>query len=187
MLLYNMEAILIRPSMGGRGARPACSRLGETMPHCPWNSAFPTGPRDPYSKFGWNLNVLPGLPGSILKHVSGISGKHIPRQSLRCPSLTCCIALGISMPWLYIGMLFSTFCWHVEDNYLYSINYNHFGSSKVWYGVPSRSAEAFESAFRAMLPEEMAKRPELLHDLTTMVSFWGRSRRTVFGPALGAS
>lgn len=23
------------------------------------------------------------------------------------------------MPWLYIGMLFSSFCWHNEDNYLY--------------------------------------------------------------------
>jgi histone demethylase JARID1 len=27
-----------------------------------------------YSKFGWNLNILPGLPQSLLKHVSGISG-----------------------------------------------------------------------------------------------------------------
>lgn len=61
-------------------------------------SGFPTDLDDPYSRFGWNLNVLPGLEGSILKHVSGIS--------------------GISMPWLYVGMLFSTFAWHNEDNYL---------------------------------------------------------------------
>ena len=39
-----------------------------------YSSGFPTDPRDPYSKFGWNLNVLPGLPESILKHVKGISG-----------------------------------------------------------------------------------------------------------------
>jgi len=34
---------------------------------------------------------------------------------------------GIVAPWLYFGMLYSSFCWHNEDNYLYSINYMH------WY------------------------------------------------------
>ncbi len=37
-------------------------------------SGFATDLCDPYSRFGWNLNVLPGLPESILNHVSGISG-----------------------------------------------------------------------------------------------------------------
>lgn len=105
---------------------------------------------NPYSKFGWNLNVLPGLEGSILKHVSGIS--------------------GISMPWLYVGMLFSTFCWHNEDNYLYSINYHHHGAPKLWYGVPGRSAPQVEASFRRQMPDEFRKRPLLMHDLVTMVS-----------------
>jgi hypothetical protein len=39
---------------------------------------------------------------------------------------------GITLPWLYFGMLFSTFCWHTEDLYLYSINFNHFGAAKIW-------------------------------------------------------
>ena len=39
---------------------------------------------------------------------------------------------GINVPWLYMGMLFSSFCWHNEDNYLYSINYHHFGAVKQW-------------------------------------------------------
>jgi hypothetical protein len=25
---------------------------------------------------------------------------------------------GVSRPWLYVGMAFSSFCWNNEDNYL---------------------------------------------------------------------
>lgn len=39
---------------------------------------------------------------------------------------------GISTPMLYIGMLYATFCWHVEDHYLFSINYQHQGAPKTW-------------------------------------------------------
>ena len=51
---------------------------------------------------------------------------------------------GVNVPWLYVGMLFSTFCWHNEDNYLYSINYSHHGAVKQWYGVPGSQSEALE-------------------------------------------
>lgn len=39
---------------------------------------------------------------------------------------------GITTPMLYIGMLYATFAWHVEDHYLYSINYQHLGAAKTW-------------------------------------------------------
>ncbi|KAL3011122.1 hypothetical protein AAZX31_07G182300 [Glycine max] len=51
---------------------------------------------------------------------------------------------GITDPMLYIGMLFSMFAWHVEDHYLYSINYHHSGANKTWYGVPGYAASQFE-------------------------------------------
>lgn len=80
---------------------------------------------DYYAKTSWNPNNIPAAPGSLLKY-------------LKTP------VTGINVPWLYIGMLFATFCWHTEDNYFYSVNYSHFGSEKQWYGVPRSDATKFE-------------------------------------------
>lgn len=55
-----------------------------------------------------------------------------------------CSSNGVTDPMLYIGMLFSMFAWHVEDHYLYSINYHHCGAPKTWYGVPGSAAHEFE-------------------------------------------
>jgi histone demethylase JARID1 len=80
---------------------------------------------DFYLKSGWNLTKLPSARGSLLQHIT---------ESIN----------GVNVPWLYIGMMFASFCWHTEDNYLYSINYSHFGEPKQWYGVPSKHAKEFE-------------------------------------------
>ncbi|KAF8032540.1 hypothetical protein BT93_D1444 [Corymbia citriodora subsp. variegata] len=55
---------------------------------------------------------------------------------------------GVTDPMLYIGMLFSMFAWHVEDHYLYSMNYHHCGAFKTWYGVPGHAALDFEKVVR---------------------------------------
>lgn len=68
------------------------------------HSAFPSlerQPMDPYSRDGWNLNNLPIIAGSLLRYI---------RSDIA----------GMTNPWIYAGMVFSTFAWHKEDHYTYS-------------------------------------------------------------------
>ncbi|SPO25323.1 probable regulator Ustilago maydis 1 protein (Rum1) [Ustilago trichophora] len=117
-------------------------------------SALPTQETHPlsaYSRDKWNLNNLPILPGSLLQYIkSDIS--------------------GMTVPWIYVGMIFSTFCWHNEDHYTYSINYQHWGETKTWYGIPGQDAEKFENAMRKAAPDLFETLPDLLFHLTTMMS-----------------
>lgn len=77
---------------------------------------------------------------------------------------------GVTCPMLYVGMLFSSFCWHTEDNYLYSINYNHHGADKIWYAVPSNFAHKFEETVRKYVPDLFKAHPNLLYLLATQIS-----------------
>nr|XP_043622742.1 probable lysine-specific demethylase JMJ14 [Erigeron canadensis] len=104
-----------------------------------------------YVKSGWNLNNLPRQPGSVL-------------------AFEACDISGVLVPWLYVGMCFSSFCWHVEDHHLYSVNYMHFGDSKIWYGIPGSHATALEDAMRKHLPDLFQEQPDLLHQLVTQLS-----------------
>jgi [histone H3]-trimethyl-L-lysine4 demethylase len=117
-------------------------------------SGFPTietNPTDPYSTDPWNLNIMPLDNNSLFRHIkSDVS--------------------GMTVPWLYVGMMFSTFCWHNEDHYCYSINYQHFGATKTWYGIPGSSADKFEEAMKSAVPELFETQPDLLFQLVTMLS-----------------
>ncbi|KAI4314516.1 hypothetical protein L6164_027418 [Bauhinia variegata] len=92
-------------------------------------SAFSNSPTDQLGNSKWNLKKLSRLPKSILRLLE----TKIP---------------GVTEPMLYIGMLFSMFAWHVEDHYLYSVNYHHCGASKTWYGIPGHAALDFERVVR---------------------------------------
>ncbi|XP_065848080.1 lysine-specific demethylase JMJ18 [Euphorbia lathyris] len=123
-----------------------------------FGSGFPkassTGIKDQLNQYiesGWNLNNFPRLSGSVLCfEESDIS--------------------GVVVPWLYIGMCFSSFCWHVEDHHLYSLNYLHWGDPKVWYGVPGNHASNLERAMRKHLPDLFKEQPHLLNELVTQLS-----------------
>ncbi|KAK0629548.1 PLU-1-like protein-domain-containing protein [Bombardia bombarda] len=123
--------------------------------HCTTHgSGFPTvekNPDDPYAIDPWNLNLLPLHPESLFKHIkSDIS--------------------GMTVPWVYVGMIFSTFCWHNEDHYSYSANYQHFGATKTWYGIPGEDAAKFEAAMREAVPELFETQPDLLFQLVTLLT-----------------
>lgn len=122
--------------------------------HCTTHgSGFPTiekNPDNPYSTDPWNLNLLPLHPDSLFRHIkSDIS--------------------GMTVPWVYVGMTFSTFCWHSEDHYAYSANYQHFGATKTWYGVPAEDADKFEDAMKEAVPELFETQPDLLFQLVTLL------------------
>ncbi|XWS16682.1 hypothetical protein CRYUN_Cryun34aG0111800 [Craigia yunnanensis] len=104
-----------------------------------------------YAMSGWNLNNFPRLQGSVL-------------------SFEGCDISGVLVPWLYVGMCFSSFCWHVEDHHLYSLNYMHWGDPKIWYGVPGNHASSLEAAMRKHLPDLFEEQPDLLHELVTQLS-----------------
>jgi hypothetical protein len=52
-----------------------------------------------YTSSPWNLNQLPTVKGSLLRLLDA--------------DIT-----GVVKPWLYVGSLFSSFCWHNEDHHL---------------------------------------------------------------------
>uniref|UniRef100_A0A673LR83 Lysine-specific demethylase 5A n=1 Tax=Sinocyclocheilus rhinocerous TaxID=307959 RepID=A0A673LR83_9TELE len=109
------------------------------------------GDEDEYASSGWNLNNMPVLEQSVLTHISGDIS-------------------GMKVPWLYVGMCFSSFCWHIEDHWSYSINYLHWGEPKTWYGVPAHAAEQLESVMKKVAPELFDSQPDLLHQLVTLMN-----------------
>lgn len=104
-----------------------------------------------YKRSGWNLRNIASSRGSLLKHLTTNVN-------------------GVNVPWLYVGMLFSTFCWHNEDNYLYSISYSHYGDVKQWYGVPGDEAHQFEKVLKDNLMATFQETPDLLYHITTQIS-----------------
>ena len=128
------------------------------VPVLKFGSGFPragqkgVSDRDPYLHHPWNLNNLPGAHDSLIQ---------FPRRH---------DISGINIPWLYVGMRYSTFCWHYEDLMLYSINYSHWGQPKQWYCVPEADREKFEKAVKQKVSLLFKKDPNILLDIVTMVT-----------------
>uniref|UniRef100_A0A8C6UFM4 [histone H3]-trimethyl-L-lysine(4) demethylase n=1 Tax=Neogobius melanostomus TaxID=47308 RepID=A0A8C6UFM4_9GOBI len=132
------------------GADIASKEFGSGFP-IP-NRRFKVTPADEkYLKCGWNLNNLAMMNRSVLTHVTAD-------------------ICGMTLPWLYVGMCFSSFCWHIEDHWSYSINYLHWGEPKTWYGAPGFAAEQLEEVMKKLAPELFDSQPDLLHQLVTIMN-----------------
>ena len=84
------------------GADLETGSLGSGFPKI---SSLTKNESDRYTLSGWNLNNFPRLSGSALC----FEGSDIS---------------GVVVPWLYVGMCFSSFCWVSVRNLLYFTNCN---------------------------------------------------------------
>lgn len=94
-------------------------------------SGFPVSKTEPFSKHGWNLTVLPHNSGSILRHLGAVP--------------------GVTVPWLNIGMVFSTSCWSQDQNHLPYIDYLHTGADCIWYSVPAEEKTKLDKVVHTLL------------------------------------
>lgn len=81
-----------------------------------------------------------------------------------------CQISGITVPWFYYGMLYSSFCWHTEDLYLNSLNYMHEGSPKIWYSISHTDKEKMDEYIRNKYYATLLKQPDLIHRLTVHIN-----------------
>nr|XP_033790502.1 protein Jumonji isoform X2 [Geotrypetes seraphini] len=94
-------------------------------------SGFPVGKSEPFSRHGWNLTVLPNNSGSILRHLGAVP--------------------GVTIPWLNIGMVFSTSCWSRDQNHLPYIDYLHTGADCIWYCIPAEEENKLDQVVHSLL------------------------------------
>ncbi|XP_053683705.1 titin [Sabethes cyaneus] len=97
----------------------------------------------------WNLKVLTNNNSSILRSLGPV--------------------MGITIPTLHVGMLFSACCWYRDPHGLPWIEYLHTGASKIWYGVPDDQNSNFRAALTALVPTHCQNKTIWLPCDTAMV------------------
>ncbi|VDC02180.1 unnamed protein product [Peniophora sp. CBMAI 1063] len=109
-----------------------------------------THPSNPYAKDPWNLNSMFILPDSLLRYIKS--------------DIT-----SMTVLWIYVGTVFSTFYSHNEDHHTYGVNFMHWGETKTWYGMPGADTQKFEAAIKSEAPGIFEAQPDLLFQLVTLM------------------
>ena len=100
-------------------------------------------PKDPLKmeRFFWeNLHLEAPLygcdiKGSLFKNDFSSEWNLQKLNSCLNDGLNNMVLEGINTPYIYFGDFRTMFAWHVEDLNLSSINFQHFGKPKFWYGI----------------------------------------------------
>uniref|UniRef100_A0A1B0CKP7 Protein Jumonji n=2 Tax=Lutzomyia longipalpis TaxID=7200 RepID=A0A1B0CKP7_LUTLO len=118
-----------------------------------WGYGFPApgakAKASPCARHPWNLKVLTNNCGSILRSLGPV--------------------MGVTVPTLHVGMLFSACCWYRDPHGLPWIEYLHTGAPKVWYGVPDEQSSNFRTALTSLVPTHCQNKTIWLPSDTAMV------------------
>lgn len=118
-----------------------------------WGYGFPSpGPKGKgsnYARHPWNLKVLTNNSGSVLRSLGPV--------------------MGVTVPTLHVGMLFSACCWYRDPHGLSWIEYLHTGASKLWYGIPDDQSANFRAALTSLIPTHCQNKTIWLPCDTVMV------------------
>ncbi|KPI96745.1 Protein Jumonji [Papilio xuthus] len=110
---------------------------------------FTKDQRDSYGKHPWNLKVLSQNSGNVLRFLGPV--------------------LGVTVPTLHLGMVFSTSCWHRDPHGLPWIEYMHTGPGKIWYGIPDEQSDNFRRAVEQLCPTSCQNKSIWLPSDITMI------------------
>ncbi|XP_026750244.1 uncharacterized protein LOC113510896 isoform X2 [Galleria mellonella] len=110
---------------------------------------FPTDKNDSYGTHPWNLKMISQNEGNVLRSLGSV--------------------LGVTVPTLHLGMMFSTSCWHRDPHGLPWIEYMHRGPPKIWYGIPDEQSDNFRKAVETLCPTSCQNKSIWLPSDITMI------------------
>lgn len=110
---------------------------------------FVSTKNSPFARHPWNLKMLTNNAGSILRSMGPI--------------------MGVTVPTLHVGMVFSACCWYRDPHGLPWIEYLHTGANKVWYGIPNSLNTMLRQTLSKLVPNVCRKTPVWLPSDTAMI------------------
>lgn len=114
-----------------------------------WGYGFPIAKNNSFSKHPWNLKVLTNNSRSVLRSLGP--------------------AMGVTVPTLHVGMVFTAFCWYRDPHGLPWIEYLHTGAPKIWYGISDDNSSVFQDALSKLLPRHIKNKTIWLPSDTAMI------------------